>query len=79
MNPLREIGPKVLHFLERNGYDPDLFILIIGILLLVLTIRSLKRWKRYLYWEKWMVTSELLGSIAVVITGVILVIRKLWN
>lgn len=74
---MREFGPRIVEFVESQGINGATFIMLVGLLFALLSLKSLRTWNKMLYYQKWLLVSELLGSISVTIAGFVMLLKKL--
>jgi hypothetical protein len=71
---MREIAPKLTDFLESNGINPALVLVVIGILFFAWSVRDINRWESLLYYQRWLVVAELIAAISLVVFGAALIL-----
>ncbi len=73
---MRDIATTIADFLRANGIDAVMVVIPAGILFLIISIRSARRWSKLLYYEKWLLFVEFAASIAMVIAGSVLLLTR---
>jgi hypothetical protein len=73
---MRQLASKIVEFLEATGIDGVVFMVVLGLVLLLVSVRNLRTWDDLLYYEKWMVAMEAVASLAVTLAGCLLLLGR---
>ena len=72
---MRDLLSKFIEFLHTRGIDPNIIVTVMGSIFLLDSVRQIRMWDKLKYWEKWLVLSQTIGSIAVILFCGILLLR----
>ena len=70
-NPLRDIAPWLLDYLNSKGINVPVVLILFGVLFLWISYRDLKDWKKLPPHLKWSRGVRLILAITIFISGVI--------
>jgi Na+/melibiose symporter-like transporter len=66
---MRTIAPRLVELLDSWGIDSLVFMTLLGFFLCLWTIKSLRRWGKLIYYKRWLLVTELVGSAVVTLIG----------
>jgi len=70
-NPLRDIAPWFVEYLNSKGINVSVVLILFGVLFLWISYRDLKNWKKLPSHLKWSRAVRLAAAIMIFITGVV--------